>query len=96
MKYGKSMNIKYHISEPDIKCPYCDKHYADDDFEVVYYYNVQLECGHCEKHFWASARTSYDTNTDCSLNSIEHDWYNSESHPTLFHCHNCSQYKVEA
>jgi len=89
------MNLNYHISEPSIECPYCDSHYENEGELNDLGEKVELECDNCGKHFWAEAQVSYDTHSDCSLNSIEHDWVNSESHPTVYNCNNCSQYKVE-
>jgi len=90
------MNLNYHISEPVIKCPYCDKGCQDDDYEVAEDLGStnEFECSHCEKKFWASAHVSYDTHSDCGLNGIDHNYIASESHPTVFNCENCSQYEV--
>ena len=90
------MNVNYHISKASIKCPYCDKECWDDDYTVTQDLEskTEFECEHCEKKFWASAHVSYDTHSDCELNGIDHDYIATESHPTVFHCRNCSQYEV--
>jgi len=79
------MNLNYHISELTIKCPYCDEDVHDDDYSVEFDNKIEFECGHCEKNFWVEAKISYDTQSDCSLNSTDHDWHASESHQTVFH-----------
>jgi hypothetical protein len=88
------LNLKYHIYEGSVKCPYCDKDCPDDDYSVEVDNQIEFECDHCEKTFWAEMNYSYSTYSDCSLNDIEHDWEQSESHPTVFNCRNCAQHEV--
>ena len=88
------MNLKYHIHTSSVKCPYCDNDNEDCDHEVNSEDPIEFECEHCHKIFHAEMNYVYTTYSDCGLNHKEHEWYNSESNPTVFHCKNCSQYKV--
>ncbi len=91
------MNLNYHIFEPSIKCPYCDKDCEDVECEIARNMEerIEVECDHCEKSFWAEAHIAYSTHSNCALNKQSHALYNSDSHPTLFHCENCSHYEVQ-
>ena len=90
------MNLNYHIGEISIKCPYCNENCPDENFAVGQVIDAvsKFECEHCGKKFWISAHISYDSYSDCALNNIDHDYVASESHPTVFHCKNCSQSEV--
>ena len=83
------MNLNYHIHEVSIKCPYCDKEYRDDDYEVSRKIDdkVELECD-CGKNFYAESRIVFNTYAACELNGQEHDL--EETHiPDFFQCKNC-------
>jgi hypothetical protein len=91
------MNLKYHIHESNIKCPYCDASCRDDDYSVGENFDnpIEFECLSCKKNFWAEANIVYTTYSDCSLNKIEHDFVSAGGeHPQVFNCENCSQYEV--
>lgn len=90
------MNLKYHVFGSDIQCPYCDKECYDDGHNIANNLEskIAFECEHCGKTFWANAGVCYHTDSDCKLNYEEHDWEASETHPTVFHCKECSQTKV--
>ena len=85
------MNFNYHISEIQIKCPYCDKNCADDDHIVNGESPTEFECEHCGKKFWASMHYSYDTKSDCELNGQDHVWRAQPPHPRVHYCDNCAQ-----
>lgn len=91
------INLNYHIHESSLKCPYCDETCVDDDHcvgEDGFDVKTEYQCEHCDKTFHAEANIVYSTYSDCSLNGIDHEWYSIKSHPTVFHCKNCSQYDV--
>ena len=84
------MNLKYHIYEHNIICPYCDGEYRDDDYEVAGENGeeVILECGHCHKKFTAHTSIVYCTYSSCNLNNEEHIL--EETHiKGFFTCKNC-------
>lgn len=87
------MNLNYHIHKSDIKCPYCDQEYQDDDYEVARNMEEQteLECEHCGKKFNAKTCVVYNTYADCELNKESHVL--TETHiPGFFQCENCQHY----
>ena len=89
------MNFQYHIHESSIKCPYCDCECHNDDYTIDQDQS-EFECDSCGKTFWAEMNFVYSTYSDCELNGKEHDYEQaSETHPTLYSCKNCYQYKVE-
>jgi hypothetical protein len=90
------MNSNYHIHVTSIMCPYCDAAYEDDDYSVENEIETQIECecDACGKKFHAEATVVFNTNSDCNLNDLEHEWETSETHPTVFNCKNCCQYEV--
>lgn len=88
------MNLNYHIYHPDIKCPYCDVKYYDDNCYVSQQLEtkIELECDNCNKKFWAEACIVFNTHSDCKLNNKEHDL--EETHiSNFFNCKNCSQFQ---
>ena len=88
------VNLDYYIYEPNIKCPYCNKDCRDDDYIVELDAQIEFECEHCEKMFHVEPCIVYCTYSDCKLNGKEHDFEQSESHPTVFNCKNCYQHEV--
>ena len=88
------MNLKYHIHESSIKCPYCDSEQRDDDYDVGED-KMEFECDSCGKVFWAEMNFVYSTHSDCVLNKQEHEWVSAgDKHSQVFDCKNCSQYEV--
>jgi uncharacterized Zn-finger protein len=88
------MGYLYHIHEFNIKCPYCDKEYQDDDYEVAREFDseVELECEYCGKKFWAESCIVYSTYADCALNGKSHDLI--ETHIAgQFKCNDCEHYE---
>jgi hypothetical protein len=92
------MNLNYHIHVSDVQCPYCDLDCEDSEYEVArdLERRIEFECEHCEKKFHAEACIVYSTYSDCKLNDEKHDFEQSESHPTVFNCKNCSQTEVRS
>ncbi len=90
------MNLQYHIYEPNIKCPYCDKDNRDDDSTIAQNLEerVEFECDHCGRKFFAESRIVYNTYSDCVLNGEKHDMKQSESRSTVFNCENCHHTEV--
>ena len=90
----RRMNLRYHIHEANIKCPYCDKECPDDDYEVAkdIETRIEFECVHCGKKFWAESCIVYCTYADCALNGKTHDFI--ETHiPGFFKCNECEHYE---
>ena len=92
------MNVNYHIYVSNVKCPYCDKDCEDTEYEVARELEtrIEFECEHCGRKFYAEACIVYSTYSDCELNDEKHDFKQSESHPTVFDCENCSHYEVRS
>jgi len=91
------INLQYHIHESKIKCPYCDAECNDDDYNVAnqgFDSQVDFECDHCGKIFFAEANIVYSTYSDCELNDEEHDFLVSKTHPTVFYCRKCYRSQV--
>lgn len=90
------MNLRYHIHKSSVTCPYCDKTCHDDDYIVGQELETQVEfeCEHCGKTFWAESCIVYSTYSDCKLNNEEHQFRQSEAVSALFQCDNCYQYEV--
>lgn len=88
------MGYFYHIHEFNIKCPYCDKEYCDDDHEVIREFDsrIELECGHYEKKFWAESCIVYNTYADCTLNGKPHDFVATHI-AGQFKCNDCEYYE---
>ncbi len=97
LKQFGNMNLNYHIHATCVKCPYCDKEYRNDDHivgEGGFGDPIEFECEDCGKIFYAEADVVYNTFADCGLNKEKHDWYNTKSHPAIFHCRKCQQHKI--
>ena len=85
------MNIKYHITEPSILCPYCDKEFYNDGEVCEFETRVELECGSCGERFFAEAVVCYSTFSDCELNGNKHVW-EMTSAKGLYECRDCYQH----
>ena len=90
------MNLNYHIYQSNVKCPYCNKNCEDSDYEVARDLETQIEfeCEHCERKFFAEACIVYSTYSDCKLNDEEHDFEQSKHRSTVFDCKNCYHHEV--
>ena len=68
------MKLNYHIHESNIKCPYCNKDCADDDYIVSRNFEemIKFECEHCGKMFYAISNIVFSTYADCGLNGKKH------------------------
>lgn len=58
-------------------CPYCgNKHYMESEDHNPS--GKVMECNECKMkfHYVTNYSVSHDTNGDCELNGVEHQWWN--------------------